>query len=143
MKYIISIEGQNIELPEEVGADDHKVKQALAPFFPGAATAKITRATKDDVTTVTVIKQAGTKGADIFLVNLIELQEKENPVIELFTQLRGFNPTTYPKDRLILLESQIAEAKEEGHKQNEILDHTFSRLRESRPQPIHDVVLGF
>lgn len=63
MKYVISIEGQSIDLPEEIAGDDAKLKAALSPFFPGAANSKIMRnPEKDGVINITVIKQAGTKG---------------------------------------------------------------------------------
>jgi hypothetical protein len=66
MKYIASIEGQPIPLPENVALDDGKIKAALAPYFPAAANSKIMRSEPvDDVVTVTVIKQAGTKGGSM------------------------------------------------------------------------------
>jgi len=64
MNYKIKIEGQEIEMPEEIAGDDAALKSALAPFFPGAANAKFMRSEeKDGVIIVTVVKQAGTKGA--------------------------------------------------------------------------------
>jgi hypothetical protein len=65
MNYKISIEGQEIEMPEEIAGDDDALKSALSPYFPGAANAKFMRSEpKDGVITVTVVKQAGTKGAE-------------------------------------------------------------------------------
>ena len=65
MIYKISIEGQEIEMPEEIAGDDGSLKTALSPYFPGAANAKFMRSEpKDSVITVTVVKQAGTKGAE-------------------------------------------------------------------------------
>jgi hypothetical protein len=64
MNYKIKIEGQEIDMPEEIAGDDASLKSALAPYFPGAANAKFMRSEeKDGVITVTVVKQAGTKGA--------------------------------------------------------------------------------
>ena len=64
MNYIIKIEGQEIDMPEEIAGDDASLKSALAPYFPGAANAKFMRSEeKDGVITVTVVKQAGTKGS--------------------------------------------------------------------------------
>jgi hypothetical protein len=64
MNYKISIEGQEIDMPEEIAGDDAALKSALSPYFPGAANAKFMRSEpKDGVITVTVVKQAGTKGA--------------------------------------------------------------------------------
>ncbi len=64
LKYIVSIEGQSIPVPAEMGSSDDLIKSALTPFFPGIATGKIHRGEAiDGVVTITIIKQAGTKGA--------------------------------------------------------------------------------
>jgi len=61
--YVISIEGQTIPMPMEVAMNDQLLKDALAPYWPGAANSKIMRGEPvDGVVTVTVVKQAGTKG---------------------------------------------------------------------------------
>ena len=64
MKYIVKIEGQEVPVPEGVGGlEDADLKRALTPMFPGAANSKIERAEKDGVTTITVVKLAGSKGS--------------------------------------------------------------------------------
>lgn len=55
--------GQEFTLPEEWASDDSKLKQALKPLYPEVGDAKISRETKDGVMHVTVVKQAGKKGA--------------------------------------------------------------------------------
>ena len=62
MNYLIKIEGQEIPVPEEIGKSDESVKQVLTPYYPQAANSLITRVEKDDLVTITVVKQAGTKG---------------------------------------------------------------------------------
>jgi hypothetical protein len=63
-KYVIKVEGQEITVPEDVGAlEDADLKRALTPMFPGAANSKIERTEKDDMVTITVIKLAGSKGS--------------------------------------------------------------------------------
>ncbi len=62
-KYMLKVEGQEIAVPEQVGAlEDADLKRALTPMFPGAANSKIERAEKDGTVTITVIKLAGSKG---------------------------------------------------------------------------------
>ncbi len=73
MNYKISIEGQEIEMPEEIAGDDGALKSALSPYFPGAANAKFMRSEpKDGVITVTVVKQAGTKGTEAKILGFDE-----------------------------------------------------------------------
>jgi hypothetical protein len=60
---IIKIDGQNIPMEDEVAKDDSRVKMALAQFYPDAANARITRTTENGQMVVSIVKQAGTKGA--------------------------------------------------------------------------------
>ncbi len=63
LTYEISIEGQTIPMPAEIALDDKLLKDALAPYWPGAANSKIMRGDPvNGKVTVTVVKQAGTKG---------------------------------------------------------------------------------
>ena len=63
MKYIVKIEGQEVPVPDSVGAlEDADLKRTLTPMFPGAANSKIERAEKDGMITITVVKLAGSKG---------------------------------------------------------------------------------
>lgn len=65
LTYNISIEGQTIPMPAEIATNDQLLKDALAPYWPGAANAKIMRGDPvNGAVTVTVVKQAGTKGND-------------------------------------------------------------------------------
>lgn len=85
MNYEILIEGQTIPMPEEIAGDDSALKSALSPYFPGAANAKFMRSEpKDDVITVTVVKQAGTKGA-----KYLKIIEKDGLITEVLVKRTG------------------------------------------------------
>jgi hypothetical protein len=60
----IKIEGQELELEEEIAQDDELLKAALAPTWPAVSTATFTRTGGKDgkQLVVTVTKRAGTKG---------------------------------------------------------------------------------
>lgn len=78
MNYKIKIEGQEINMPEEIAGNDDVLKSALSPYFPGAANAKYMRSKeKDGVITVTVVKQAGTKGATPSSINIVLKKSEE------------------------------------------------------------------
>ncbi|MCE1255591.1 MAG: hypothetical protein LWX83_18830 [Anaerolineae bacterium] len=142
MRYIINIEGQNIEMPEEVASKDETVKQALAPFFPGAANAKITRSVSGDTTTVTVIKIAGTKGNDQF-EKLLALPERINPVIDLYNQLREINPVSLSQEETLALSDKLDKAREEGRKQDQAVRDAYGRLINADSQPFGLLISGF
>lgn len=81
----IKIEGQEIEMPAEIARDDTSLKNALSPYFPGAANAKFMRSEeKDGVITVTVVKQAGTKGAKV-----LRSEDKEGLTSVKLVELAG------------------------------------------------------
>lgn len=171
MKYIVKIEGQEIELPEEIAAEDGNLKSALSPYFPGAANAKFMRSEpKDEVITVTVIKQAGTKGGrkrylkdgnwvqiddpeapyraqepgDQVLRRLIEAHEGVNPVVELDQRLKSgpaMNQATF--ERMVEVDSEILDVLEVGDGENRNMVKTFGQLRESSAQAAPALVPGF
>lgn len=140
MNYIIKIEGQDIPVPEEIGATDEMVKNALKPVFPEVANASLTRTTKDDLTTITVIKRAGSKGG---WQELITAPEGRNPVITLQRDLADVNPNRLPVDQLLKMDRKITKAVEEGDRQNGAVGHAFHRLKKSKAIPATFVPRGF
>lgn len=61
----ILIEGQEIDLEDEIANNDEMLKAALKPAWPDAANATFARKTDGGVLKVTVTKKAGTKGASL------------------------------------------------------------------------------
>ena len=59
---LIHLEGQAIDLPDNIAANDDLIRRALAPFYPAVAHAQIKRAEKDGVPTITVVKRAEPNG---------------------------------------------------------------------------------
>jgi hypothetical protein len=58
----VKIDGSEMELPDEICKTDKSLKDALTPFYPGAANSDVKRETKDGHTVITVTKRAGSKG---------------------------------------------------------------------------------
>ena len=54
----IILDGQSIELPNDVAKDDNLIRRALAPFYHAVTNAQIKREEKDGQTQITVIKRA-------------------------------------------------------------------------------------
>ncbi len=145
MNYIISIEGQSIPMPEEVASSDDKLKAALAPYFPGAANSKIMRSDpKDETITVTVIKQAGTKGSDA-LMKLIAAPESHNPVAALYQELNDIDErmVRMSATELLALDDEINTAQAKGEEENGAMRKTQNLLEGMDAQPAMEVVEGF
>jgi hypothetical protein len=142
MNYIVSIEGQSIPLPEEIGSSDDAVKRALAPYYPEAANAMLTRVTQGDTTTITVIKKAGTKGRG--LAALIACPGGKNPAMTLYEEINALDELAR-MDPLTLLEmdARIEEAITAGGQQAEAVAFAAKRLIRSAAQPAPVIILGF
>lgn len=142
-EYKIMIEGQEIPVPEEIGASDENVKKALAPFFPDAANAMITRTEKDGVVTVNVIKKAGTKGANSPLEILVSIPESKNPAVELYEQLQTIFPEGMSAEGLVAFNDEIERTIQDGEKQGAAIEAAKKRLQAALPAPAPAVVVGF
>jgi hypothetical protein len=143
--YNILIEGQTIPVPPEIGTDDAKVKASLAPFFPDAANAQITRAEKGEVVTITVTKKAGSKGAagdNNLLAQLETTPGGMNPVMEMHARIAG-QDTPLGVEELMALDTQIEMAITEGEKQAEAIQWALKRLQAAQPVAAPLVVMGF
>lgn len=138
--YTVKIEGQTIQLPPEIAATDDGVKRALAPYYPDAANALITRsAEKDGQVEITVIKRAGTKGV---LASLLEAPAGRNPAIELYEKIQQRGNELTP---LELLESagEIEAAMNAGANQAQMQETAVERLKRAPAQAAPKLILGF
>lgn len=139
--YNIVCEGQTISVPEEIGKFDDKVKQALAPFYPEVANALITRAEKDGVVTVSVVKKAGSKGTGA--QSLIDCQGGKNPAIALYEEIQDLRGQHVGPYELITLDARLADAIEEGQEQANQVAYAAKRLTAARATPASVLVVGF
>lgn len=86
----VLIEGQEIELDDEIANDDESLRTALRAAWPDAANATFTRKKAGDVLTVTVQKRAGTKGAGTIVAALLQAPEHLNPALVMQRKLATF-----------------------------------------------------
>lgn len=143
MSYTVTIEGQKIPLPDEIGSSDDKVRQALAPYFPDAANALITRSEKEGEVTINVVKKAGTKGLLEGLDMLTDCApNRKNPAVALHDELKSASQEL-SAEQLLVLDKRIEDAIKDGERQRDALVHAIRRLIEARPQPAPAVVRGF
>ena len=147
MEYVIAIEGQQIPIPEEIGKDDAAVKRALAPFFPDAANAMITRTTKGEVTTVNVVKKAGSKGGrstfGSTLDSLDQCIQHQNPAVELYNELQLLDKAELTPELMLEYDASLQGAIDAGLEQAEQVKQTIERLLRSPAVPARGVPFGF
>jgi hypothetical protein len=144
--YKVTIEGQTLELPAEIAAEDKTLKEALQTVFPGASNAKFMRTEKDGVVTVNVIKQAGTKGTGACHAPLQYLDaatETRNPVIDLQNELRDLDVRRMSTDEMLELDERVQQVIAEGQEQNSRLEKALARLHHARPTSASQTPEGF
>lgn len=141
MQYQITYEGQTIPVPAEIAADEQKLRRGLSSIIPGIAEAKIETTEKDGVTTISIVKTAGTKGNA--LQHLIGCQGGVNPTILCYESLQGIDFAAMTAEEIIEVDQRIDAAIEEGKEQRSNVVQAFRRLANSAVIPSPFVPLGF
>ncbi len=142
----IILEGQRIATPDEIAQDDDKLREALAQFFPEAATASFTRQIKEGELTVTVYKRAGTKGTELVLViqQLKDSPEEIHPARLLAWELEekrliGRRSIGY----LLGCQPELRSVQEEVSHEMALLESFVRFLRNAPSTPATHVPEGF
>ena len=140
MTYNVLVEGQTIPVPEEIGASDEAVKRALSPFYPEVANALITRVEKDGVTTINVVKRAGSKGLS-GAAYLAACPGGKNAAVALLEEIEAAGDV----DPLAFLEmgERIEAAISQGEKEAEAVEAAGKRLAKAAARPAQFVMRGF
>jgi len=142
MQYSVFHEGQTIPVPAEIGTDEQKLRRALSSIIPGIAEAKITPTVKDDQTTFTIIKTAGTKGGNP-LDTLIACKGGLNPAVAYYQTIGQLDLTALSAEAATRMDAEIEQALAQGKKHYDQIEKSLNRLAASRPVAAPRVILGF
>lgn len=140
--YKVLCEGQTIDVPEDIGKFDERVRAALAPYYPEVGNALITRSEKDGVVTVSVVKKAGSKGSS-GVQYLVECAGGKNPAIGLYEEIQAQQGRYLDVYELASLDGRIEQAIEQGQVQARQVTNAAVRLRNARAIPAKTLVAGF
>jgi hypothetical protein len=153
--YMLNVQetGQAFPLPAGIGASDELIKRALASVIPYIDTAKLERAEKDGVTTITVTKTHAPKGAgdpgSSFLPVISSLiassQDGANPVIRTFLEVEQIRDEIHALQphEMLELKKTIEAAFRAGEQRHEAFKDTFQLLVKSDPRAAKCVPVGF
>jgi len=139
---IITIDGQQFPLPDEIAAQDDLLKAALAPFVPWIVNARIERTEKDGATVVNVVKRADWKGNAAVIATLSASPNEMNPAVALWQQLQARTDLTDPTV-VIALESTIRQAIEQGERDIAAVQQALEHLVKCAPAPATQIPPGF
>ncbi|MDV2994850.1 MAG: hypothetical protein N4J56_004504 [Chroococcidiopsis sp. SAG 2025] len=136
MPYILMLEGQEISLTDEVGATDETIRSAIAPFYPEAATAEISRSEVDGLTRIRMVKRAGTKGNCYSLYHLRASEPSLNPALALSWQLKHLEiHNGLSLEELLVLQPQISSAIAIGEQWESEVEKSIKYLKQVSPIP--------
>lgn len=115
----VIIEGQNLEIEDEIAKDDETLRAALQVSWPDAKNATFKRETKDGSMTVTVNKRAGTKGLGL-VDRLLAATDQPSIAIVMSRRLTDLQASgKLDLARLDKLMPKISEAAEVGTRDQE------------------------
>lgn len=138
---VMEIEGQVIEIPLGIARDDELLRRSLAPLFPGAANAKFERKEENDLLTVKVIKQFGTKGSP--LDNLIAVPESFNSAIQAYKNFLKIRKKKLSAEDLMAIDKEIEDAIFEGAGEKNMMKSTKKFMEFAPSVPAKIVPPGF
>lgn len=127
----VKIEGQTLEIDDEIAQDDDLLRAALQATWPDAKTAQFSRSKAGDKLTVTVTKKAGTKGnlIDAFL----SAQEGVNPAIAMSRRIAEMQRAgELGPERIAELMPEVVGAADRAERD---LSATRATLRELQASP--------
>jgi len=139
---LITIDGQQFPLPDEIAANDDLLKAALAPFVPWIVNAQIERKEKDGAMVVNVVKRADWKGKATVINALIASPDEMNPAVALWQQLQARTDLNDPA-LVLAFEPTIHQAIEQGEQDIAAVHQALARLVECAPAPATRIPLGF
>jgi hypothetical protein len=145
--------GQSFPLPAGIGTSDDLIKRSLASVIPYIDTAKLERAEKDGVTTITVTKSHAPKGAgepgssfSTVIASLIaSRQDGTNPVIRTFLEVEQIRDEihTFQPHQMLELKKTIEAAFRAGEQRHGEFKDALQLLTKSAAQAAKSVPAGF
>jgi hypothetical protein len=148
----VILEGQTIQMPDEVAQTDEGLIRALTPLYPDVANAEIARKMEGGETVITVVKRPGPKGMDtnrlpgaqaVVTAALLAASDEPNPAVQLCLELRGLDLATASPEELLALRGRIDLATEQGEAAIESVRRTLKALHKAVPVPARHVPVGF
>lgn len=129
----VLIEGNEMDLPDEICADNKSLIEALLPFYPAAGNASVQRKKEGETTVITVTKRAGSKGVLEPVLNALD-QAPESINSILLIEGTGWKKHTAKEIDEALL-GMISDQEE--------IDRITRALAETAPEAAQSVPVGF
>jgi hypothetical protein len=140
---VVTGEGQETFVPEDIAANDARLKRLLASFF-GTDNFRIERKEENGEMVVRVAKMAGAKGYTGAPLQILKtLAGAENPVIMLYRDLTDVDITKLLPEEVPVLNKRVEEALKQGAEQYRRMQSACARLARGNASPAPILIPGF
>jgi hypothetical protein len=145
-KVILTTDGQEFDIEDEIAADDDLLKSVLKSSYPQLGDPELKRENKNGLMTVRVTKRAGPKGSAV-LDELKAAGAVENPGVEINRRLdslraRPFGPKAFVV-RVTKMEGDIIAALQVAKEDSKAVAATSASLRAAVGEHALFVPVGF
>lgn len=138
----VKIEGQTLEIDNEIAQDDDLLRRALQPTWPDAKTAQFTRTGEGDKLVVVVTKKAGTKGN--LIDALLNAEEGVNPAIAMSRRIAEMQlGGELGPERIAAMIPEIGAAADLAERDVQAAASAKNDLEKALPIPGASIPMGF
>lgn len=132
VKVIVSFEGQQHPVDENIAANDQLLRDLFTPFYPDMANSVIERKPGE---IIKIIKRAGPKGASPLEV-LITSPEEVNPALTMCRKVQHMELMgELDYESMNALSNEIEEAIKQGTEYSNVIRKTLRLLEKILPSP--------
>lgn len=145
-KVILTADGQEFDIEDEIAADDELLKSVLKSSYPQLGDPELKRETKGGVVTVRVTKRAGPKGSAV-LDELRAAEARENPGLTINRTLDDLRARPFGAKAFVVkvtgMERDILAALQVAKEDSKAVAASTGSLRDASGEHALFVPVGF
>ena len=140
----VTYEGKVHDIETEIAMDDDLLLRTMSTIYPELGTGKVVRNRRGGVETITLLKEAASKGLTGPVVDMLtEAPATRNPMMVLYEQIEGLEIVGLSPENRTFLSGKIQDALAAGEAVEKELGRIRERLTLSRPVAIRSIPIGF
>jgi hypothetical protein len=141
---VVTYEGKSHEIETDIAMDDDLLLRTMSTIYPELGTGSVVRNRKGGVETITLLKQAASKGLTTSVADsLIAASEYRNPMMAFFEGAGDVDLVAMSAADRAVFSGQISAAVEAGDKDEKELGRICERLEKARPITTQSIPVGF
>lgn len=140
----VTYEGKALDIETEIAMDDDLLLRTMSTIYPELGTGKVVRNRRGGVETITLLKEAASKGLTGPVVDILTAAPAtRNPLMVLYEQIEGTEIVGLSAESRTILSGKIQDALADGDAVEKELTRIRERLILSKPIAIRSIPIGF